>query len=167
VARFETEVSDITFAGINSRQDMHRLLLGYAFPVDANTFTLFAGPTYVDRDLNGVNAISETGYYLGVEGYGFFGDQGFWAGIAQFSSPDDEFYVRGFTTYLVSENLSLGPDVSYLHEPDYERTTLGLRASWVIDDTVLGVIGGVSMQDGTAGPSESAGFLELQASFSF
>lgn len=167
VLRFDTEATDISFAGANSDQNMYRLLVGYSFPLGTNTFTALAGPTHVDRDVGVTKAISETGYYLGLEGSGFVGDRGFWAGIAQWSSPDEAFYSRVFGTYQVAGTTSLGPDFSYLHESNYERSTLGLRASWVIGNTVLGVIGGASRQDGRTGPSETDGFLEVQTFFTF
>ena len=164
--RGEIESSTTEFAGARTNQDTQRLVLGYSFATDIGEFTALVGPTHVSRSLSGGPTLfSETGYYVGLEGYGFFGDRGYWAGIAQYSSPDEAFYTRAFATYLVAANI--GPDVSYLHEPNFERATLGLRSAWTFEKSVVAVIAGVSRESGMAGPNETEGFLELQLSFSF
>lgn len=168
VLRGEAESSKTVFAGSETNQDMQRLIAGYSFVTDFGGFTALAGPTHVRRSTNGgPNTISETGLYVGLEGYGFIGDRGYWAGITQYSTPDEAFFTRGFYTYLVGGNTNIGPDVSYLHEPDFERGTVGLRTAWTFDTHILALIGGVARESGTAVPSESSGFLELQLGFSF
>lgn len=167
VYRLETEATETTFAGATSNQQMQRILAGYSFATDTGTFTVLAGPTRVERDAGPVELISETGYYVGLEGSGFIGDRGYWAGVVQWSSPEEAFYARGFGTYLVEGSTNIGPDVSYLHEPDYERTTIGIRGSWVLGNTVIGVVGGSATQSGSAGPSETDGFIEMQVGISF
>lgn len=168
VLRGEAESTTTDFAGFDTHQEMQRLLLGYSFVTDGGTFTALAGPTYVERTTNGGPAtISEIGIYAGLEGSGFIGDRGYWAGIVQYSSPDEAFYSRAFATYLVGGNTNIGPDFSYLHEPDYERSTIGLRAAWTFDQNVLALIGGVARESGSLGPDETEGFLELQLGISF
>lgn len=167
ILRVEAETSDAALAAVETNQNMVRLLAGYSFSTGIGTVTALAGPTYVDRDSGGASLISETGYYLGLEGSGFIGDRGYWAGIAQWSSPDEAFYTRSYGTYLVGGNVNIGPDFSYLHEPSYERSTVGLRVASVFGDAAIGVIGGVSTQDGAAGQSGTDGFLELQIAFTF
>jgi len=166
--RAEAENTKTQFAGSRTQQDMQRILAGYTFVTDSGTFTALAGPTHVKRSINGgPSTISEVGAYAGLEGYGFWGTRGYWAGIAQYSTPDEAFYTRAFTTYLVGGNTSIGPDISYLDEPNFERGTLGLRSAWTFDQNVIAVIGGMSKETGTAGPSETEGFLELQLGLSF
>lgn len=168
ILRGEAEFTTTDFAGFETDQEMQRLLLGYSFVTDTGTFNLLAGPTHVKRSTNGgPSTISETGAYAGVEGYGFIGQRGFWAGIAQYSTPDEAFYTRAFTTYLVGGNTNIGPDISYLDEPGFERATLGLRTTWTFDDNAVAVIAGMSRESGVAGPSDDEGFLELQIGLSF
>jgi hypothetical protein len=168
VLRGELEHTRTDFAGTESKQNLQRVLLGYAFNTQAGTFTGLIGPTHVTRSINGgPDVISETGIHVGAEGYGFYGEGGYWAGLAQYSSPDEAFYTRGFTTYLVGGNTNIGPDLSYLDEPNFERGTLGLRTAWTFDQTVVALIGGASQETGTAGGDETEGFLELQVGLSF
>lgn len=168
VVRAEAEQTNIEFGGDSSKQNAQRLLLGYAWSNDAGSYSVLAGPTHVTRSVNGgPDEISETGLYVGAEGSGFIGDRGFWAGIAQWSDPEEAFYTRAFSTYLVGGNTNIGPDFSYYHEDAYDRTTLGLRAAWSLDQAVLAIIGGASLESGDAGNDEEDGFLELQLGFSF
>ena len=168
VLRGEVERTRTDFAGSESKQDLQRLLLGYSFNTQAGTFTGLIGPTHVTRSINGgPDVISETGVHVGVEGYGFYGEGGYWAGLAQYASPDEAFYTRGFTTYFIGGNTNIGPDVSYLNEPNFERGTLGLRSAWTFDQNVIALIGGVSQETGSAGGDETEGFLELQVGLSF
>ena len=168
VLRGELEDTTTVFAGDETVQDAQRLLLGYSFVTGAGNFTALAGPTRVTRSVNGgPDIISETGLYLGVEGDGFIGDRGYWAGIAQYSSPDEAFFTRAFSTYQVGGNVNIGPDFSYLNEPDFERGTLGVRTAWTFDRNVLALIAGATRETGTLGSDETEGFLELQFGTSF
>ncbi len=127
-----------------------------------------AGPTHATRSVNGgPDEISETGLYVGAEGNGYIGNRGYWAGVAQWSDPEEAFYTRAFSTYLVGGNTNIGPDISYYDEEDYSRTTLGLRAAWNLDQAAFAVIGGTARESGIAGPDEDDGFIEIQLGFSF
>lgn len=162
LVRLDGETSRLQLSGVTTQQKTARLLAGYTNFFGTGSATILGGAAYVDRTTDSIGTISETGYYLGLEGAAYLGDRGYAAGITQYSSPDEAFYTRGFSTYLVADKISLGPDLSYLHEPDFKRATIGLRTSLIGDAGVFGVILGVSDARATGLSSVHEGFVELQ-----
>lgn len=166
--RADAETSKVNFGGTRWDQDEYRLLLGYAFPISNGEMMVLAGPTRVERTYNGgFSDISDTGLYAALEGYGYIGARGFWGGIIQWSDPAEEFFARAYGTYLVGGNTNIGPDVSYLNEPDYHRTTLGIRSTWTFQNAAVSAIVGVERQSGSAASSENDAFIEMQLNFNF
>lgn len=167
VVRGDGEMARTSFAGTLSEQQVARILVGYSLVLDDATVTFLGGATHVNRSVDGTPTINATGLYGAVEGFGFIGETGYWAGLAQYSQPDDAFYTRAYGLKWLGGNFNVGPDATYLHETDYQRFTAGVRTTWTFDNAALSLIGGLSSQSGSAGPRENDGFVEAQLGFSF
>ncbi|WP_114965651.1 cellulose biosynthesis protein BcsS [Alkalilacustris brevis] len=161
----------VTGTGSNShmfttrvRQRSMALTGGYSWRAgDAGSFALMAGPTYVRRTEGGVSTIDEVGILASAEYAGFVGERGFAVAYAEYSSPDRALFARAFYSHYTTDQFGIGPDISYLSEPDFSRLNLGVRASYVVGATVLSAtVGHATTKNDLDPPTNRSPFLELQ-----
>jgi hypothetical protein len=163
VFRAEIEGLRSTLFDDRVRQHIGRVSVGYSWSLDgAGTFAVLAGPTYVSRKTGADREIDETGYYLAAEYGGFVADRSFAGAILQYSSPDKAWYGRGFTSYYVTDQFGVGPDLTYLDEPGFSRMTLGVRSSFVFHESVFSAIVGQARSRSSDFGRDNSPFVELQ-----
>jgi hypothetical protein len=166
--RAEVEGVDSSMFGASLRQTGIRVLGGYSWVVGgATTLSVFAGPTHVSRSVAGLGVIDETGYAVGAEVGSFVGARGYVGGIAQYSSPDEALFLRGFGSYYLNDTFGIGPDISYQAEPGFDRLSLGVRLSYVAGSNVWGLILGQARSDATGLPRDRSPMAEFQLVRSF
>ncbi|MCC5989427.1 MAG: hypothetical protein JJT95_17295 [Pararhodobacter sp.] len=163
-----TGVSSRMFATQVSQGSM-ALTAGYSWRAGTTgSFALMAGPAYVRRTEGGVTSIDALGVLVSAEYAGFVGERGFAVAYAEYSSPDQALFARAFYSYYTSDRFGIGPDVSYLSEPDFNRLNLGVRASYVLGATVLSATAGQAISNNAlVPPTNRSPFLELQIATTF
>lgn len=167
--RFAGTASTSKMFGTNVRQRTLAFTGGYAWTVGAaGNLALMAGPVYVKRTLDGLGDIDDVGVLVSAEYSGFVGDRGFAVAYTEYSSPDQALYARAFYSYYSTDQFGLGPDISYLNEPNFNRLTIGARGSYVIGSTVLSAtIGRAITKNDFVASTDRSVFLELQFATSF
>lgn len=166
--RAEVEGVDSSMFGASLQQRGLRLLGGYSWVLGgATTWSVFAGPSYVNRSVAGLGVIDETGYVVGTEIGSFVGARGYVGGIAQYSSPDEALFVRGFGSFYLNDTFGIGPDISYQDEPGFDRVGLGVRFSYVSGGNVWGLILGQARSHATGLPRDRSPMAEFQLVRSF
>jgi len=144
-----------------------KLLVGTSWQNGNTNVTGYVGLSFEERSFSpaaaGIADSSTSGVFASAELSHNFNSGANLFGLAEVDSVTNKLYVSSYYVHPLGDRFKIGPTANYITETGYERTALGLRASYDITPKAQLTATGLWAEGGApGGPKTSFEIFELQ-----